>query len=150
MFDALPNDTDFTPLRAAGLHGYDTAITGGGAYYHSPLDDRHHLDPSSLQQMGTTTLSAARELAGRDLADVPAGGEDVVLSVPWGLVRYPGPLELPLALAALVLAGAVVALHRRRRALTVPRAALSIVVAIVLLAGGRPRRVRGVVDRAPA
>ena len=27
-FEALPNDTDFTPFAKAGLHGYDTAITG--------------------------------------------------------------------------------------------------------------------------
>ena len=133
VFEALPNDTDFTRFAAGGLHGYDTAITGGGAYYHSPLDDPQHLNPSSLQQMGTTTLAVAHELAGRDLADVPAGGEDVVMSVPWGLVRYPGAAELPLALATLVLAGAVVALQRRRRALTVPRATASIVVAIGLL-----------------
>jgi len=135
VFDALPNDTDFTPLRAAGLHGYDAAITSGGAYYHSPLDDRHHLDPASLQRMGTTTLSAARELAGRQLADVPAGRDDIVLTVPWGLVRYPQALELPLAIAALVPTGAVVALGRRRRKLTIPRTALSIVVAFVVIAG---------------
>jgi hypothetical protein len=133
VFEALPNDTDFTRFAAGGLHGYDTAITGGGAYYHSPLDDPQHLNPSSLQQMGTTTLAVAHELAGRDLADVPAGGEDVVMSVPWGLVRYPVAAELPLALATLVLAGAVVALQRRRRALTVPRATASIIVAIGLL-----------------
>ena len=107
MFEALPNDTDFTRFAAGGLHGYDTAITGGGACYHSPLDDPQHLNPSSLQQMGTTTLAVAHKLAGRDLADVPAGGKDVVMSVPWSLVRYPGAAELPLALATLVLAGAV-------------------------------------------
>ena len=35
-FEALPNDTDFTPFEQAGLYGYDTAIMADGAYYHSP------------------------------------------------------------------------------------------------------------------
>ena len=129
VFEALPNDTDFTRFAAGGLHGYDTAVTGGGAYYHSPLDDPRHLDLASLQQMGTTTLDVARDLAGRDLATVPAGDEDVVLTVPGGLVRYPGALEFPLAIATVVLAGLVVASGRRRRTLTLPRTALSVVVA---------------------
>jgi hypothetical protein len=39
IFETLPNDTDLLPFVQAGLHGYDTGIAAGGAYYHSPLDD---------------------------------------------------------------------------------------------------------------
>ncbi|HJY44632.1 MAG TPA: M28 family peptidase, partial [Propionibacteriaceae bacterium] len=42
-FEALPNDSDFTPFERAGLYGYDTAIMADGAYYHSPIDDPTHL-----------------------------------------------------------------------------------------------------------
>ncbi len=135
VFESLPNDTDFASFAAGGLHGYDTAIAGGGTYYHSPLDDPRHLDPASLQQMGTTTLATTRVLVGRDLATVPAGGDDVVMTVPGGLVRYSQAIELPLAIATLVLAGVVVALGRRRRTLTLPRTLLSVVVAFGVLMG---------------
>ena len=44
IFEALPNETDFTPFEQAGLYGYDTAIMADGAYYHSP-----HRRPSPSQ-----------------------------------------------------------------------------------------------------
>ena len=52
VFAALPNNSDFAHFSAAGMHGYDTAITAGGAFYHSPLDDPERLSAASLQQMG--------------------------------------------------------------------------------------------------
>jgi hypothetical protein len=64
-FEALPNNTDFTPFEQAGLYGYDTTIVADGALYHSPLDDPAHLSAASLQQMGDTTLALTRELAGK-------------------------------------------------------------------------------------
>ena len=133
-FEALPNGTDFTPLTGAGLHALDTAIAAGSAHYHSPVDDLAHLSPASLQQMGDTSLAVARDLAAADLVTVAAGGGQVVTTLPWGLLRYPQAAEGPLALAALAGATALVALRRRRRALTLPRTALSALVAGVLLA----------------
>ena len=56
-FEALPNDSDFTPFEQGGLYGYDTAILADGAYYHSPIDDPAHLSAASLQQMGDITLA---------------------------------------------------------------------------------------------
>lgn len=70
-FQALPNNTDFTPFEQAGRYGYDTAIMADAAYYHSPLDDLAHLSAASLQQMGDTTLAltrAGRHGPGRDRA----------------------------------------------------------------------------------
>jgi Peptidase family M28 len=132
-FEALPNDTDFTPFEQAGLHGYDTAIMADGAYYHSPLDDPAHLSAASLQQMGDTTLALTRELAGMDLAAIGGGGEEIVTSLPWGLLWYPQSLEIPLAIGALVLTAVLVWVLRRRGALTLPRVALSAVASVVVL-----------------
>ncbi|WP_205739758.1 M20/M25/M40 family metallo-hydrolase [Georgenia sp. SYP-B2076] len=130
-FALLPNNTDFTAFTAAGMHGLDTAIAAGSAVYHSPLDDAAHLSPASLQQIGETSLALARDLARRDLASLPDGDARTVTTLPWGLLHLPVAQELPLALAALVLALAQVTLLRRRRALTLPRAALGSVAALV-------------------
>jgi Peptidase family M28 len=133
----LPNDTDFTPFVQAGLYGYDTAIAAGGAYYHSPLDDPAHLSAASLQQMGETTLDLTRELAGTDLAAVAEGDEEIVATMPWGLIRYPQGLEVPLALGTLLLTAVLVWLLRRRGVLTLPRVALSALASVVcVLAAG--------------
>jgi hypothetical protein len=133
-FEALPNDTDLTPLAAAGLHGLDTAISAGAAHYHSPVDDLEHLSPASVQQMGEVSLAVTRHLAAADLTAVPRGAEQVVTTLPWVLLRYPQGLEVPLAFAALTLAVAVLVLRRRRRALTLPRTALGALGAVAALA----------------
>jgi Zn-dependent M28 family amino/carboxypeptidase len=52
-FQALPNNTDFTPFEQAGLYGYDTAIMADAAYYHSPLDDLAHLSAASCNRWVT-------------------------------------------------------------------------------------------------
>jgi hypothetical protein len=136
-FEALPNNTDFTPFEQAGLYGYDTAIVADGALYHSPLDDPAHLSAASLQQMGDTTLALTRELAGMDLSAIGGGREEIVASVPWGLLWYPQSLEIPLAIGALVLAVVVMLVLRRRGELTLPRVALSAgaSVAVLMVAG---------------
>jgi Peptidase family M28 len=130
-FEALPNDTDFTPFEQAGLHGYDTAIMADGAFYHSPIDDPAHLSEASLQQMGDTTLALTRELAGMDLAAIEGGREEIVTSLPWGLLQYPQSLEIPVAIGVLVLSAVLVWVLRRRGALTLPRVVLSAVASIV-------------------
>jgi hypothetical protein len=132
-FEALSNDTDFTPFEQAGLYGYDTGIMADAAYYHSPLDDLAHLSAASLQQMGDSTLALTRELAGMDLAAIGRGGEEIVTSLPWGLLWYPQSLEIPLAIAALVLTAVLVWVLRRRGALTLPRVAVSAVASVVVL-----------------
>ncbi|HJY46032.1 MAG TPA: M28 family peptidase, partial [Propionibacteriaceae bacterium] len=132
-FEALPNDSDFTPFERAGLYGYDTAIMADGAYYHSPIDDPTHLSAASVQQMGDTTLALTRELAGMDLAAIGGGGEEIVTALPWGLLWYPQTLEIPLAIGVLVLAAVLVWVLRRQGALTLPRVALSVVASVVVL-----------------
>jgi Peptidase family M28 len=132
-FEALPNDSDFTPFEQGGLYGYDTAIMADSAYYHSPIDDPAHLSAASLQQMGDTTLAMTRELADMDLAAIGRGGEEIVTALPWGLLWYPQSLEIPLAIGVLVLTIALVWVLRRQGSLTLPRVALSAVASVVAL-----------------
>ncbi|WP_154794463.1 M28 family peptidase [Occultella kanbiaonis] len=133
LFALLPNDTDLTRFAAGGIAGFDTAITGAGAYYHSPLDDLEHLSAASLQEMGAGTLAFARAAAGADLTRLPDGGADVVTSLPWGLLRVPEGLELPLAALTVLLALAAVACARRRREVGLPRVALGVATAAASL-----------------
>src|SRR5215207_5385439 len=131
-FEALSNDSDFTPFEQAGLYGYDIGIMADGAYYHSPFDDLAHLSAASLQQMGDTTLALTRELAGMDLAAIGRGEEEIVTSLPWGLLWYPQSVEIPLAIGALFLTTVLVWVLRRRGTLTLPRVAVSAVACVVV------------------
>ncbi|MGD8690440.1 MAG: M20/M25/M40 family metallo-hydrolase [Gammaproteobacteria bacterium] len=75
VYRRLPNDTDLTIYRTAGLAGLNFAFVGGVARYHTPRDDFLHLDPASVQDEGTTALALARNI--RLPAD--AGGEDTLV-----------------------------------------------------------------------
>ncbi|MFI6499776.1 M28 family peptidase [Nonomuraea typhae] len=136
LMAVMPNNTDFHVFDQAGWTGLDSAFIGGGAYYHTPLDDPAHLDPGSLQQMGDNALAVATALAGRDLR-APGSGASVFFTVPGGMIRYPGWLEIPVAALALALVAGLIVLLRRRGQVTLPRtlgaAGLSLVT--VVLAG---------------
>ncbi len=121
ILSVLPNNTDFHVFDEAGWLGLDSAFIGGGAYYHTALDDPAHLDLGSLQMMGDNALALTRTLAGTDLTTLKSGDESVYFTLPGVLVRYPLWLELPIAVGALALAAALVWTLRRRGRTSLPR-----------------------------
>jgi hypothetical protein len=121
ILSVLPNNTDFHVFDEAGWLGLDSAFIGGGAYYHTALDDPAHLDLGSLQMMGDNALALTRTLAGTDLTTLKSGDESVYFTLPGVLVRYPLWLELPIAVGALALAAALVWTLRRREQASLPR-----------------------------
>ncbi|WP_174530065.1 M28 family peptidase, partial [Micromonospora maritima] len=114
IYRALPNDTDFTAFLDQRFVGLNSAYIDGGAIYHTPLDVPARMDRGSLQMHGDNALGLAREFGRTDLGDLRAGHDDTYFPVPGGLVRYPGWLTLPLAVAALLAVGALGWLLRRR------------------------------------
>jgi hypothetical protein len=117
VYRALPNDTDFSVLLGDGdFTGLNTAFIDGAAAYHTPQDVPERLDRGSLQAMGDNALAVARELAGRDLAALGQPGDQDATYFPvlGELVRYPGSLVWPLAIASLVAVGVLVLVVSRQ------------------------------------
>jgi hypothetical protein len=48
VYGWIPNDTDLTVVARRGIPGVNHAFLGALPHYHTPLDDRAHLDPRSL------------------------------------------------------------------------------------------------------
>lgn len=67
IYDMLPNDTDLTIFKRAGLTGINFAFIGGVARYHTPLDDLRHIDLRTLQHHGDNALDALRVFGNMDL-----------------------------------------------------------------------------------
>ncbi|AMR26994.1 hypothetical protein A0257_07660 [Hymenobacter psoromatis] len=112
----LPNDTDFTPLRAAGLTGLNFAFVGGYPYYHSPADTPAHLDLGSLQHHGSYMLSLVRHFGSISLAQTKAPDETFFNPIGHWLVHYPAAWNLPFTLLSLGLLGlAIVVAYQRGR-----------------------------------
>ena len=62
VYKQLPNDTDLSVFRRAGVAGLNFAFIGGTAHYHTPSDDLAHLSRASLQHQGEQALAIVREL----------------------------------------------------------------------------------------
>lgn len=129
IYERMPNDTDFTVFKAAGMRGLNFAMIGNPAHYHTPLDDAAHLSAGSLQHHGDNLLAAVRALAAADLAEPPRGAAVFFDVLGYGVVRWPAAWSLPLALLALLLV--VVAAVRLVRAgdATLSGAALGLLAA---------------------
>lgn len=70
VYRRLPNATDFSLFRDAGIPGFNFAMVQGLACYHTPLDDLGHLDQRTLQQIGYQTLALCRHFGSLPLADL--------------------------------------------------------------------------------
>jgi hypothetical protein len=114
VYRLLPNDTDATVYRRAGMAVLNFAFIGELIHYHSALDDIAHLSPRSVQHHGDNGLAAVRQLASMPL--VPHGGDAAYTDI-FGrvLLHWPVVWVLPLGmLFTVVLLLAAVLLVRRR------------------------------------
>jgi hypothetical protein len=134
IYKYLPNDTDLTPMLAAGLPGYNFAFIGNVAHYHTPLDRRENIDPRSLQQQGDAALALTVSLARADLSALKTHDAIYLDVLGRWLPRLAVRWALPLSVAAfvlIVLSGLLT--PRGRRAL--PRPFLAGLMPALLLAG---------------
>ncbi|MEV5442092.1 M20/M25/M40 family metallo-hydrolase [Streptomyces sp. NPDC052644] len=105
VYRRMPNGSDFTVFRNAGVAGLNTAFLHGFHDYHAPSDDPEHLSRDSVQHQGETMLGLVRALGDQDLRGLREDGAgdavyfDLFTRV---LVRYPADWALPLAAASLL------------------------------------------------
>jgi hypothetical protein len=110
IYRLLPNASDFTVPKRAGLAGFNFAFLGDPALYHAPQATPDRLNLGSLQHLGAQALDLARALSTEPRT--PPRAADAVFGDVLGLalVIYPaqvGWLLLGLAAAGLAAAGAV-------------------------------------------
>lgn len=103
IYKRMPNDTDMTAFKRAGVAGLNFGFIGHWGAYHTPLDTPELLDLGSLQQQGENALSLARALGNADLAQLQER-DAVYFSLPGGLlVRYSSRYLWPISIACGIL-----------------------------------------------
>lgn len=119
IYKLLPNDTDFTVFKRAGMNGLNFAYIEGSRSYHSSLDNLANLDERSLQHHGLYALALAGRFGNTDLSG-PLKKTDAVYFDLFGrtLVHYSRTIALVLAVVTALLTIGTIALGLRRRVLT--------------------------------
>jgi len=120
VYRRMPNDTDFTALKARGVAGLNFAHLGGWAAYHTPRDTADALDLGTLQHHGAYALALTRHLGSLSLSSSSTRAPDsVYFSVPLvGFIRYGRGWAVPLSLLGLAAFCAVAFIERRARRAT--------------------------------
>jgi hypothetical protein len=134
IYKLLPNDTDFSVFRRAGVSGFNLAYTGSASLYHSAADSIRTLDRRSLQHQGEQAFALTLALADTDLSTIRTHGDATYFDLfgRW-FAHWPSVANVPVAaITILVLIGLVV---RHRAAFTLRStlwSAFALVAAAVL------------------
>lgn len=132
IYKFLPNDTDFTVFKQAGMNGLNFAFIEGAAVYHSSLDNIANLDERSLQHHGMYALTLARQLGNSDL-NGPTNRSQAVYFDLFGrtLIHYSRTTALVLTTLVALLTVGVIVLGLRRGLLTLSGLAVGFLVLLL-------------------
>lgn len=111
VYDAMPNGSDFTMAKQAGLPGLNLALIGDPAAYHTPLATADRLNSGSLQMIGDAALAAALPVVQSDGA---LSGPDLVYGDLFSRVQISYPPVWGWAFLAFAMLCLMLALWRGR------------------------------------
>ena len=133
LYQQLPNDTDLTVFKRAGMRGLNFAFADRVWEYHTRRDTADALDPRSLQHMGDQGLAAARAILAAGSAR--EGTEEAVYFEVFAraLVVYRARWVRPLAIVAVLLTAAALTLAIRRKRTSILGVAAAAGLALAML-----------------
>ena len=114
LYKQLPNNTDLSVFKSAGLAGLNFAFIDGSANYHTPGDNINNIDERSLQHAGLYALALTREFGDLDLDNTDRGDAVYFDLLGLRMVHYPARLVIPLAAFIVLLFLGVVAMGVRK------------------------------------
>jgi len=118
IYRALPNDTDLTPFKKAGVAGLNFAFFDDVVDYHSPNDRIEELDPRSIQHHGSYSLALTRHFGNLTLENRKERNAVFFNLFGARLVHYSAFWVVPLAAVSLGLFVLVVVVGLKRKRLT--------------------------------
>lgn len=127
IYKRMPNNTDFTEFRRAGIAGLNFAYLNGLTHYHSRLDNVANADERSLQHQGSYALALAQQF-GNDKQEIKKEGNAVYFNIFNTTFYYSQRWVLPLVIVVTILFVAVAAVGFKKKQLTVKGTLLGVVV----------------------
>jgi hypothetical protein len=134
IYRLMPNLTDMTVFKRAGMAGLNFAHIGGHAKYHTRLDTVENLDERSLQHQGSYALALSRHFGNISLADTKRPNAVYFNPVGSMFVHYSRRWLIPLTGMVILLFAAVVVVGFREKLLRVSQVALGFIAIIAAMA----------------
>lgn len=136
VYKLLPNDTDLSVTKRAGLNGLNFAFTKDFLNYHTIQDTPENLSLASVQHHGSNLLSNIRHFGNRNFA-LNGNSEHVYFNnATGGLMYYPSGWAFPLALITALLFLAFLIFLFRTHQLTVGSYLVSILLFVGITVAG--------------
>ncbi|MED4531645.1 M20/M25/M40 family metallo-hydrolase [Metabacillus fastidiosus] len=120
LYKLMPNDTDLTIFKEAGLNGLNFAFGEGLSHYHTTSDNLQELSKESLQHHGEYMLSLVRHFGQLDLAQMKEGNEVFFNIFGSTVISYSEDLATPIMVIVVILFILTVAHGHRREKLSLP------------------------------
>jgi hypothetical protein len=105
IYNKLPNDTDFTHFKTAGLKGINHAFIDGFSFYHNPADTPERINMRSVQHTGENMWRMAMHFGNADISDIPTDANASFFNFFGLLVIYPASLDFIILLLLLAVTG---------------------------------------------
>ncbi|HXB09794.1 MAG TPA: M20/M25/M40 family metallo-hydrolase, partial [Puia sp.] len=93
VYKRLPNSTDYTPFKAAGIAGLNNAFIGGFVNYHAMTDLPANIDPHTIQETGDNMLAEARYFGDQNITETNAPDLTFFNLIGDWFIRYPASLN---------------------------------------------------------
>lgn len=103
VYKKLPNATDFTLFKEAGITGLNNAYIDGFANYHSPNDKPANLNMRSFQHHGENMLSLTKHFGNLGITNTKAPDLSYFNLIGYWFIYYPASLNIfPVVIANLL------------------------------------------------
>jgi hypothetical protein len=119
LYKLMPNDTDLTVFKEAGLNGLNFAFGEGVSHYHTTSDNVDELSKESLQHHGEYMISLTKHFGNLDLTEAKEGNRIFFNLFGSMMVTYTEQLVIPFMLLVVVLFAFTMVHGIRRKKVTI-------------------------------
>lgn len=128
VYKLLPNSTDYTVFKAAGIAGLNNAFIEGAVNYHSMTDRPENLDRNTFQEDGDNMVSLVKYLGDSNIRETKRADATYFNVIGKWLVRYPASWDILFLVLANLLVIAFIVTGMRQKKVRVKSLAWGILI----------------------
>jgi len=135
VYQRLPNDTDFSVFKSAGILGMNFAAIEGHKAYHTSLDRPEFLNQGTLQHEGAIMMALVKQFGNQALDDLKAENSLYFDFPGFGLVHYPMRWIIPLCALLTILFAALCVINHKAKTVRIKQSLITLFAYLLLVFG---------------